>query len=156
MYIKLNKVNKNLGAVVVILIVVAVGGYLAYRSYKPSSIVSPATINPTPQISAPESSPSSEATSGSQIKEAVVKIASTGFDPKTIKIKAGGTVAWINTDNKTHNISSAPHPQHTTYPALNIGNIINGKEVTLAFPTKGTYVYHNHLFPTLTGSVIVE
>lgn len=139
-----------------ILLVVGVGGYLAYRSYKPAAQTTPEVTTPTTTEASPAETMAPEATPEAKMDSRMVNVTAGGFAPKSITIKAGETVTWTNKDTKTHNISSVPHPTHTTYPPLNLGNFMAEKTVTLTFPTKGTYMYHNHLFPTLFGSVIVE
>ncbi len=88
--------------------------------------------------------------------ETVVSITSSGFSPASVTIRAGETVKWVNNDTSVQNVLSAIHPTHQVYPPLNLGNIQPGGSVSLKFPTAGTYKYHNHLKPTLTGSVTVQ
>lgn len=156
--------GKNLWAAVIILLVLAVGGYLAYRSYSSTLLTSPAPTSSQQPME--DSGPTPASTTGGpaegtasadeSMSENVVSITSAGFDPKTITIKASETVYWMNKDTKMHNVSSAPHPTHTAYPALNLGDIISLKTARLAFPAKGTYKYHDHLFPNFTGTVVVQ
>ncbi|MEX2007268.1 MAG: hypothetical protein WD992_00660, partial [Candidatus Levyibacteriota bacterium] len=68
---------------------------------------------------------------------------------------AGATVIWTNSSGQVGNVSSNPHPTHSIYPALNLGNFGDGQGVSLVFDTVGTYGYHNHLDATKTGTVIV-
>lgn len=148
--------NRNLVAIIVILLIIGVGGYLAYRSYKPASDTTPVISTPTTETTQTTNSPTPEATTEAQMAKTTVTVTASGFEPKTITIKAGDTVTWMNNDTKTHNVSSDPHPIHTTYTTLNLGNFMAGKTTTLTFPNKGTYQYHDHLFPSFTGTVVVE
>lgn len=84
-----------------------------------------------------------------------VSITSGGFSPSSVGITAGDVVRWTNNDSVTHNVSSDPHPTHTNYTALNLGNIAPSATLTLLFPTAGTYGYHDHLDTSLTGNVVV-
>jgi len=79
-----------------------------------------------------------------------------GFVPVALIVKAGTTVSWLNQSGVTGNVSSAPHPTHTAYPPLNLGNFEAGKSISLTFNTPGTYKYHNHLTPSQSGSITVK
>lgn len=143
--------TKNWTIIAVILVLVLVG--LGYILSKRGQVNPPPTATPEVVVSPSSSiSPSPTAT----ISATIVKITSTGFSPQTVTIKAGDSVTWMNDDTAMHNVSSAPHPTHTAYPPLNLGNIAPGSSKSLTFPTAGTYKYHDHLNPSLTGSVIVE
>lgn len=98
----------------------------------PSVLMTPATNSPTIQIS------------------------SSGYSPATLTVAVGATVTWTNTGNTMANVSSDPHPQHTTYPPLNLGIIKPGASESLQFDTPGTYTFHNHLNATQTGTIIVK
>lgn len=121
------------------------------------------TTTPPSQTTTPASKPSGQPSAtegGSMVEESnsktEVKITSSGFMPQSITIKKGKSVTWINDDTKDHTINSAPHPTHTTYPRLNIGAIKAGTKASLSFPDAGSYKYHDHLNPSLTGSITVE
>ncbi|MBI2008518.1 hypothetical protein HYS82_02580 [Candidatus Amesbacteria bacterium] len=79
-----------------------------------------------------------------------------GFVPSDLTIQAGTHVTWTNQSGVTGNVSSDPHPVHTDFPALNLGDFPAGGSVSLTFTTPGTYTYHNHLNPSQAGSVTVQ
>ncbi len=80
-----------------------------------------------------------------------------GFSPKTITVKVGTTVTWVNKDTDLLQVASNPHPTHTDYPALNsVGLIKPGESKSFTFPVVGKSGYHNHLEPDKTGEVVVE
>lgn len=138
-------------SLVVIVIVVAFGGWLLtqkqYRAPTPQPQVSPSPVSET------ASTPS--ASIGEQ--ENVVKIGAKGFSPQNITVKAGGSAVFKNEDTASHQVNSAVHPTHLLYPPLNtVGLLKSGESKSLAFPDKGTYRYHDHLNPSLTGQVSVE
>ena len=85
-----------------------------------------------------------------------ITVTPSGFQPGSLTIKAGETIVWSNQTNATSNVSSAPHPAHTDYPPLNLGDIAPGASVSLVFPTAGTYKYHNHLNASQFGSITVQ
>ncbi len=94
--------------------------------------------------------------SGVQAGQSTVTITPSGFQPGSLTIKSGETVVWSNQGGGTGNVSSSPHPTHTDYPPLNLGDVAPGASVSLVFPTAGTYKYHNHLNPSQFGSIIVQ
>lgn len=140
--------SKNL-MLLVLAIVVLVGGYFGFNALRKAPEVT------TPPVVSESSPTSSTATDAAEVSN-MVTIDQTGFSPSEIKVKVGDTVSWINSDTKMHNVSSSPHPTHTDYPPLNLGNVSPGAKVSLMFDKAGTYKYHDHLNPTLLGTVTVE
>lgn len=90
---------------------------------------------------------------------ATVEVAITpggGFSPASVNISTGDTVRWTNNDSVTRNVSSDPHPAHTDYAPLNLGNVAASGQLTLTFSSAGTYNYHDHLYSGFGGSVVVS
>lgn len=61
---------------------------------------------------------------------ATLTISSTGISPKTATIPIGSRVTIMNSDTKSHNMNSDPHPEHTDCPALNVGTLSSGQSRT--------------------------
>jgi|SRR3989344_2010652 len=89
-------------------------------------------------------------------EEVSVFLTPSGFVPADLTIKAGTRVIWANQSGVTGNVSSAPHPVHTDFPLLNLGDFSSSGSVSLTFTTPGTYKYHNHLIPSQTGAITVQ
>ena len=134
---------------IVILVAVAGGVLLVSKS---------SNKQPPPQPIKQESQPTGTATPTNQEETngTTVTISSSGFSPSTLTVKVGTKVTWVNKSGTIANISSVPHPVHTSYPPLNLGNFNDGESVSLVFDKTGTYGYHNHLNPSQTGTVVVE
>ena len=79
-----------------------------------------------------------------------------GFSPQSLTIKRGETVIWINQSGDTVTVNSDPHPTHNLYRFLNRGEFPSSSSVQVTFEQTGIYVYHNHLKPSQTGTIIVE
>lgn len=142
--------NAIIGIVVLLLVV---GGWFLLRPQKQSS-----PEGQPVETAAPIESAAPSASEGATVMENknMVSITASGFSPKEITIKVGESVSWENTDSANHTVNSAPHPTHTVYPPLNLGVIKPGEQKALSFPKAGTYKYHDHLNPSLTGSVTVQ
>lgn len=122
------------------LVVLILAGWFYMQSQKPQPAPSPA-----PQVQ-PEI-----------MDKNVVTVTSASFSPQEIIIKVGESVTWLNAGSEDHQVNSAPHPTHTTYQPLNtVGLLKPGDKQSLTFPTAGTYKYHDHLNPSLFGSVTVQ
>lgn len=143
------------------LVAVLVLGFIGWNflsSQKSTTTTSPAQT--TTPASTQSGAPS--ATEGGVIVEepsngkSIVKITSAGFIPKVVTIKKGESISWVNEDVADHTVNSAVHPTHQVYPRLNLGVIKPGDKISLSFPDTGSYKYHDHLNPSLTGSVTVE
>ncbi len=114
------------------------------RSNKDSSTVIPLATNSSASPSATESA------------QTTVTLAVDGFSPKDLTIKIGTKVLWTNKTGSAATVDSSPHPSHTDYPPLNLGNFADGETLSLIFDKAGTYKYHNHLNPSQFGTIVVQ
>lgn len=143
--------SRNLWIGLVVVLVIGLAGWYLMRP-KQEVIPTPSVDSMTPSTDTANPSASSSA----MMNEVIVNISSTGFSPNDITIKVGESVTWMNVDNAMHNVSSAPHPIHTTYTPLNLGSFAAGEKVSLVFDKAGTYKYHDHLNPSIFGSITVQ
>lgn len=92
------------------------------------------------------------------IEPAQVFVMSYGLEPKTVTIKQGQAVVWINKDAKLHQIASDPYPSEDGLAGFaSQGASLRTEVFLFTFFTKGTYTYHDHLNPsTYKGTVIVQ
>lgn len=135
----------------IVVVVVLIGGYfLLSPKSQPAAPQTPETATST-ESAAPQ------ATEGAMMGEQMaVTISASGFVPKAVTVKVGDSVTWENTDSANHTVNSDPHPTHTLYPFLNVGVVKAGEKKSVTFDKAGTYTYHDHLNPSLTGSVTVQ
>ncbi len=85
-----------------------------------------------------------------------IELTSNGFVPKTVTIKRGTRVIWLNKSGVDGTVNSDNHPTHQLYRLLNLGSFPVDFSVQLVFEEPGTYGYHNHFKPEQTGTIIVE
>lgn len=85
-----------------------------------------------------------------------VMVSNNKFSQSPITVKRGDTVVWVNQDTINHQIASDPHPQHTDLPDLESGSLATNQTYSYKFMNPGTYNYHDHLNPTVKGTIIVE
>lgn len=137
--------------IVIIVVILLLGWWLVQSRQSSQETQTPSVIVPQESI-APLESASPSAT----MSKTAVTISNSGYSPKDITIKPGESVTWTNSDSAVHTVNSAIHPTHQVYPPLNLGNLAPGTSKSLTFPEAGTYKYHDHLNPTLFGSVTVE
>lgn len=143
--------SRNLAITIAAIAIILIGGWFLIRP-KQSTPLPPAATTPS---SVETTTPATQEATP-QTEQNLVSITADGFSPKNVNIKAGGTVTWTNSDSAVHTVDSAVHPTHQVYPLLNLGNIQPNDKKSLTFPKAGTYKYHDHLNPSLTGQVTVE
>ena len=122
-----------------------------------NSIVNTSLVNSPPAPSTP--------------KIYTIKITSSGFSPKSLTINQGDTVTFVNDDLISHWPASAMHPTHTVYPGSDIRkcgtsegeNIFDAckglskeESFTFTFNEQGSWGYHDHFNPSLTGRIIAQ
>ena len=87
-----------------------------------------------------------------------VEITSTesGFAPKDITIKKGGTVTFVNKGSRSIWPASDPHPTHTDYSAFDSKKGIEpGMTWSFTFQQTGEWAYHDHLSSFRRGTITV-
>ena len=90
-----------------------------------------------------------------------ITITSAGANPRNIQISPGTRVTFINNDSRSHNMTSDPHPEHTTCPELNsIGLLAAGQSRESGnLNTVRTCGFHDHDNPgvaNLTGTITIR
>jgi len=137
---------------VIIIVIIALGGYLLFKNYNAPTPNSDTSSQPTAQ-----ETPIAETN--------IVVYTDTGFSPNPINIKAGDTVTFKNASSQSMWTASAIHPTHNQYPTTGgcLGSTFDacqgirpGLSWSFKFDLVGTWKYHNHLNPTHFGAIIVE
>ncbi len=139
-----------IGGLVIIILLGAVAFVLSSQKNNPAPITS------EQQSQTQESQESSPTPTPGREETVEVSLTSSGFSPKEITIAKGTKVVWVNNSGKTATVNSGPHPVHTSYQPLNLGNFNDGQNLEVTFNETGTFKYHNHLNASQTGSVTVE
>ena len=141
-------------ATVVVLLVV---GFIVYYATKTQT-----TPTPEPSVTTYSSPATAQPETGTAaaVPEASMTVTYTdsGFSPKSITVKLGDTVTFMNASSKMMWVASAPHPVHTNYPEFDAkkGSAFE-ESYSFTFDDKtGSFNYHNHLNPTDFGTVVVE
>ena len=95
----------------------------------------------------------------------VIEITSSGFSPSNLEISAGEKVTFINKDSKAVWPASNIHPTHTVYPETGgcIGSTFDAckglsqeESYSFTFNQAGTWNYHDHLRPSIGGTITVQ
>ncbi len=80
-----------------------------------------------------------------------------GFTPKDITIKVNSMVTWVNKSSKLMWVASAVHPTHQELPGFDaLVGFEKDESYSYTFTKLGKWRYHDHLTPTMFGSVTVE
>lgn len=90
-----------------------------------------------------------------------VTITARGVSPRTVQVRPGERVVFVNDDVVTHEMSSDEHPDHFECPAINqIGSLAPGQtKETGNFVADETCSFHDHLRAfeaDLRGTIIVS
>lgn len=94
-----------------------------------------------------------------------------GFSPKSLTVMAGDTVRFVNNSSHGMWVASASHPTHTQYDGTSLAQhcasgatpsfdackaIAVGASYSFTFAKAGTFMYHNHVQTSDTGSIVVQ
>lgn len=83
-------------------------------------------------------------------KNYTIKMSDYLFQPKTLTIKKGDTVTWINNDLASHTVTT------DTGPELASDYLKNGESFSHTFTTVGNFSYHCEPHPYMKAIIIVQ
>ena len=87
----------------------------------------------------------------------VVKLTDNGFEPHTLTINSGETVKFENDSSDDAWVASNVHPTHLLYPGFDEKKpMVHGGSYSFTFTKVGRWGYHNHLEPTVQGTIVVK
>lgn len=151
-------------SVLFLLALIFVAGCVQTTTTAPATTVATTTAQATTSV--PTTVPANATTTTILTsKEVTVNITAAGFSPATMQINKGDTVTWINKGAPPSQPASAFHPTHTVYPESGgctaskfdaCKGLSAGEKFSFTFNQIGTWAYHDHLQPGLTGKVIVK
>lgn len=85
-----------------------------------------------------------------------VHMEESGFHPPKIQVPKGTTIIFENVGTKDHRPASNVHPTHEVYPSFDPRKPVSpGNSWSFVFEKEGRWDFHDHLYPYLTGLVIV-
>ncbi|HEY1074827.1 MAG TPA: cupredoxin domain-containing protein [Patescibacteria group bacterium] len=146
--------------IVAVLAVVAV----AFAQRNRTSTISP-TNTPTAQVTVTttlETTATPSATTVTTVSPTTttthdVTFNGQAFSPRSLTIKVGDTVRFLNNGSQSIWVASDPHPVHTKYSAFDAERgYAPGETYSFTFTKAGTWTYHNHLNSSQTGTIVVE
>ena len=86
----------------------------------------------------------------------IIHMKNSGFEPQDVTIEQGQTVIFESADEDDHWPASDAHPSHMVYPEFDPKKGIAPEESwEFRFDKMGAWKYHDHLNPTLRGTITV-
>lgn len=84
-----------------------------------------------------------------------VSIINGAVSPQHLEAKLCDTLTFINYDDSTREIGFGSHPNHTGYAGQDDLLLYKGRGTTLTLNEAGSFFFHDHLHPTVTGDFTV-
>lgn len=85
-----------------------------------------------------------------------VTISKGKISPLHTEARLCDTLTFINEDNTVRNIAFGPHPEHKLYGGEYEVTARKGYTKTITLNQSGTYLFHDHLDPEITGDFTVK
>src|SRR5690349_9681253 len=87
--------------------------------------------------------------------------ANSTVSPSQVTVAVGQSVTFVNSDSRSHDMESDPHPAHTSCPSIaNVGLLQPGQsKTTFGFANAGSCGYHDHndsANSALMGRIVVQ
>jgi len=150
--------NKNIifVAVAILLIGVAVVMFLSENDNEYTTEADQETIT-NDDIDATDQIEPEDQTDEAVVADHTVTFTDEGYQPASITIAAGESIAFVNQSSQDNWTASDPHPSHTDLPSFDAGRgYAPGEQYVYTFDEVGEWGYHDHLRSSITGTVIVE
>lgn len=96
-----------------------------------------------------------------QVQTNTITITSSGANPRNVLVALGSRVLFINNDNRSHNMTSDPHPDHNECPEINQAGFLQPGQSreTGNLVVARTCGFHDHDNPSqgnLTGQIVIR
>ena len=111
--------------------------------------------------SSPNTGPSTSATCTASSTSTTITISNNAVCPQNITVPRGTQVMFVNSDSRTHEMNSDPHPTHEDCPEINaVGNLVAGQSrQTSNLVIARRCGFHDHIafdVKTLQGSITIQ
>lgn len=91
------------------------------------------------------------------VSKHVVSYTNAGFFPSPLFVNRGDSVTFVNNSSGRMWVASDPHPYHSGLPGFDqMASSSPGASWTYAFGVLGTFNYHNHMNPSVVGTIVVQ
>jgi plastocyanin len=111
--------------------------------------------------SSPNMGPSTGGTCTASSTSTTITISNNAVCPQNITVPRGTQVTFVNSDSRTHEMASDPHPEHTDCTEINaVGNLVPGQSrQTSNLVVARRCGFHDHLafeVAALKGSITIQ
>lgn len=119
-----------------------------------NKINKPAATYATSSVSTPSATQGTDTRTGAEgttstPANTTVEITNFAFSPKSLTVKKGTTVTWVNRDSSPHNVTSV------TGNVLKSQTLSTGQSFSYSFNEVGTVQYYCTIHPNMRATVIV-
>ena len=137
---------RNLWIIIGVIVLIAIiGGFLLLNSRNSGTTTK---TNPTTQLT--KKNAEIPETNAGTAKTYTIDISNFAFNSATLRVNAGDTVTWTNTDAVGHTVTSDSGSE------LDSALLGKGESYSHKFNTVGSYNYHCKPHPYMKGNIIVE
>ena len=102
--------------------------------------------------SSSSSTPASPSTT--PVATTTITISNNTVTPKDIRVSRGAQVTFVNNDNRAHEMTSDPHPEHTDCPEINQVGFLNAgqqRQTGNMVTNRAVCGFHDHGDPDVAG-----
>lgn len=90
-------------------------------------------------------------------EDTVIMMRDDGYSPSRVTIKRNQTVTFTNAGSEDRWPASNIHPTHEIYSSFDSKHpVLPGQSWAFPFDRVGTWYFHDHLAPGITGSIVVQ
>ncbi len=142
-----------------VVVILLIGGFFIWRnSQKATPTPSSTTETTTSSATSPTASAATVTpTAAAATKTQTISATASGFSPQSVTIASGTTVTFKNNGSASVWPASNPHPIHNGLPGFDAkAGIKPGETYSFTFTKTGTFGFHDHLNPSVGGTIIVQ
>lgn len=155
----MEKSNKTIWWIVGIILVLMIGGAVAYalanQTKKSSSLETTNDINSKINSDDTKTDEGDTPVSSDQTAAVTIVFTDQGFEKSSYTVKKGQTVEVKNQSNTQLQFSSDSHPTHTEETELNLAVLQPGQSSTFMPTEAGEHGFHDHIQSQFTGVLTV-
>ncbi len=145
---------------IVVIVIVALGWFFFSTNQTKTEETAATTQNEVPTATSSADTSSENTESQASGSGSTITYTDSGFSPASLTVKSGESITWVNDSSSSVQVGSAIHPTHTVNQEITNNQfyveLAPGESAKVQLTKTGEWGYHDHLRPSMTGTITVN
>ena len=145
---------------IVVIVILAVGWFFFSTNQTKTEKPAATTQSEVPAATSSADTATEKAEPQTSSSDNTVTYTDFGFSPQSLTVKSGESITWVNDSSSSVQVGSASHPTHTINQEITSNQFVvelaPEESAKVQLTKTGEWGYHDHLKPSMTGTITVD